>query len=517
MKQVKSIVIVGGGSSGWMSAAYLSKVLFDIDITLIESKNTPVIGVGEATVPLLTLFMARLGYREYQSWLPSCEGTIKTGILFENWLDRGDRYWHPFEQLDYVGENIHTGHCWMHLHRSGLPEFASRRSFYKTFYPTATLNWEQNRAPVIKSFAYHLNADLFGEFLRQSCRGVRRIQDDVVDVKLTESGDIAELATAEHGPLKADLFLDCTGFRRKIIGKVAPNQLYDSYADSLFCDRAVVLRYPYESVESPGREMLPYVTASAQSAGWIWTIPLYSRISRGYVYSSKFLSEDDAERELRRYCGEERTKDANALKVKFQTGKLRELWVKNCVAIGLAGGFIEPLESTGLAITQTGIEVLASILDARCYDGFMTLRYNSHLEKFCTDVMHFIIAHYAFTNREDTPFWRTVRHESRIPEYLQARLDVFRKHLPTVSTKGMHEAWFFRDVSWFSVLLGMNFQFDTPVVHAGSLDKMRVIQERKRQSVAEWASKTPGHFEHLRDQVYCGSASPQSALAACRT
>jgi len=507
MRKVRKIVIVGGGSSGWMTAAYLSRVLFDVKITLIESKKIPVIGVGEATVPFLNAFMTRLGFSDYRQWLTQCDGTIKTGILFENWLEKGDSYWHPFEQLEYLDDHRHTGHAWLAWRRSGNPDFQARRSFYDSFFASTRLNSEENRAPVMKEFAYHLNADLFGLLLRKSSSGVHHIEDDVLEVRLDEQGGIVALITAENGEVPGDLFVDCTGWRRSLMRRVAPEQPFQRYSASLLCDRAVVLRVPYGSEQTRGKEMNPYVKASAHSSGWIWTIPLYSRISSGYVYSSSFLSDDEAERELRRYWGEARTSEVTALNVKFEAGKYRDMWVSNCVAVGLAGGFIEPLESTGLAITQMGIEMLASVLDARYFDDFVVMRYNAHLEKFCTDIFQFIISHYCFTKREDTPFWRAVKRETRIPEDLAARLEIFRRHLPSVATKGLSEVWMFRDISWFSVLLGMDFTFDTPDVPRDLLLKACDIRARKARTVQEMSPKIPGHYQYLRDNLYAPAAT----------
>lgn len=502
MKRIKSIVIVGGGSSGWMSAAYLSHVLYDLDITLIESRTTPRIGVGEATTPILARFMKRLGFPQWESWLPECDGTIKTGILFENWYKKPDWYWHPFETLDYLDEHHHVGHGWLQFNRNGEPEFQDKLSFYRSFYLSTILNAEHNRRPVLELFAYHMNADLFADFLRKSSPKVRHILDEVLEVRLNPTGEIDSLLTSEHGVLKADLFIDCTGFRRKLIREVAPHQPYESYSSSLFCDRAVVLRFPYRDDDSRSSEMHPYVKASAWSNGWTWSIPLFSRISSGYVYSSNFLSDDEAEKELRNHWGYQRTKDAIPLKVKFESGKLRDLWVKNCVSIGLAGSFVEPLESTGLAIAQTGLEILASILDARCYNEAMQGRYNMHLQKFCDDIKQFIIAHYCFTSREDTPFWQAVKNDTKIPDDLAMRLEVFQTLLPTPSTKGVEEWWFFRDISWFSVLLGMNFLFNPPPIKNELLDMARAIARKRLEVVRKYVKNFPSHFEYLRDRVY---------------
>jgi hypothetical protein len=502
VKKVGSIIVVGGGSSGWMTATYFSNLFPDLKVTLIESRNIPVIGVGEATVPLLNLFLAKIGYPDPHSWMPACDATYKTGILFENWYERGDRYWHPFDYLDYVSPREHVGHCWCSWRRSGDPEFRARSSFYETFFPSTLLNAVGNKAPSFREVAYHLDAHLFGEFLRGASPRVRHLQDDVLEVNLDEQGAVASLRTAEHGDLIADLYFDCTGFRRRILARVAPEQRLQSYAKSLFCDRAVVIRMPYPASENKEQTLHPYVKAAAQNAGWIWSIPLYSRMSSGYVYSSNFSSDEEAERELRRYWGTKAPDNLDTHKVRFDTGKMPCTWVKNCIAIGLAGGFIEPLESTGLAITQMGIEMAASILDARYYDQKMTDRYNDHVSKFYSDIVQFIIAHYCFTSRDDTPFWRAVRHETFLPPDLQARLEVFRRHLPTTATKGTSEVFMFRDISWFAVLLGMNFPFDPPQVDRSLLTAARLIRQQKREFVSGTGAKLSNHYRFLRETMY---------------
>jgi tryptophan halogenase len=502
MKRIKSVIIVGGGSSGWMSAAYLSRVLFDLDITLVESPRTPTIGVGEATTPVISRFMTRLGFNRWESWLPEVDGTIKTGIRFENWYAKGDSYWHPFEGLDYLDEKHHVGHAWLNLHEMGDSQFQDLASFYRSFYTSTYLNLELGKGPACKPFAFHLDADRLATLLQKRSQQVRHILDDVNDVQLDEQGDIAGLSTASHGTLRADLYIDCTGFRRRIIGRVAESQMYETYAESLFCDRAFVLRFPYRDDSSRRAEMSPYVTASARSSGWKWTIPLFSRISSGYVYSSRFISDEQAEMELRNDWGNERTKDAVTHKVRFQSGKLESLWVRNCVAVGLAGGFIEPLESTGLVITQVGLEILASILDARYYDKRMQVRYNMQMQKLCDDIKQFIIAHYALTGRDDTPFWKAVKRETKIPDDLAARLEVFQRLLPTGSTKGIEEWWFFKDVSWFSVLLGMRFPFRIAPLSSSLIDQARAIADKRRRALEKNVANIPSHFDYLQRRIY---------------
>jgi hypothetical protein len=503
MNRVGSVMIVGGGSSGWMAAAYLSRLCPDLKITLVESPTIQVIGVGEATVPFINTFLETIGFNDPQIWMPECDATYKTGILFENWNKRGDRYWHPFDRLDYVDPAHHTGHCWYTWRQAGELAYQRPSSFYEAFFMSTTLNAEELKYPSFREFAYHFDAFQFGELLRAASPRVRHVIDNVVDVIVDPSGNIESIQTAENGALQADLYLDCTGFRRMLISRVAPSGRFTSYASSLFCDRAVVIRIPYGPGENKERILHPYVKSSAQTAGWIWSIPLYSKMSSGYVYSSQFLSEEEAELELRRYWSSYRNVDElDCLRIRFETGKLVNTWVGNCIAIGLAGGFIEPLESTGLAITQMGIEIATSMMDARFYDHVTQERYNLYITKFYADIYHFVVAHYCLTDREDTPFWATVKHETNIPDELQQRLEVFKWNLPTTGTRGTAEPFMFRDISWFAVLLGMGFGFSPQPVEAHLSTAGRLILERKRATIRGLQAKLPNHYRFLRDSVY---------------
>jgi tryptophan halogenase len=332
---------------------------------------------------------------------------------------------------------------------------------------------------------------------------VHHVVDEVLDVPVDENGYIAGLVTAAHGKIEADLYIDCTGFRRQLIGKADPAQKFESWSKALFNDRAFVVRIPYGEDADRRERMHPYVKASAQSAGWVWSIPLFDRMSHGYVYSSSFLSDAEAEKEMERYCGDQFQKSAVKMQVRFMTGKLPHVWAKNCVAIGLAGGFVEPLESSGLAITQVGINWLASMLDARYYDDRIVNRYNMHLDKFYLDIIHFITAHYAFTNREDTPYWKAVKNDTEIEPALQQRLDVFKRLLPTDGTKGTRETGAaFRDLSWFCVLLGMNYGFDVPKPSDAAFAAADGIAREKRKKVKELLSQVPNHWEHLSGAIY---------------
>jgi len=502
MKAVRSILVVGGGSSGWMTAAYLSKILFDVEVTLIESESTPVIGVGEATLPFIRTFMQRIGFTDEWSWMKKCDATYKAGILFRDWCSRGHRYWHPlFEDLDYITGRMHSGHCWLSQQGHGSPLLGGS-DFAASFFTSYWINAVNNRIPDSSEYAYHFDVHLFKRLLAASAGRVKHLIDDVHEVQIGASGDIEGIVTASSGTLRADLYVDCTGFARHLMKRVRPEAKFMSYDRSLLCDAAVVIRMPYADETEKAASMDPFVTSSAASSGWIWKIPLYSQISSGYVYSSSFISHSEAEAELRQHWGEERMRNLTSTKIRFATGKLDLLWVRNCVAVGLSGGFIEPLESSGLAIIQLGVEMLASMLDGRFYNQGMIDRYNGYLEKFYTDIMHFVVSHYIFSRREDSSFWKAARRDTFVPPELKSRLEVFRKYLPSFSTKGTSEVWMFRDLSWFSVLIGMNFNFADQQVDAEALEVVDRIRVRKQEYVNQKLREMPNHYRHLRDVVY---------------
>lgn len=487
-----------------MTAAYLQRMLPGVAITLVESARVPTVGVGEATTPMINDFLSKVGLTTLESWVPACGATFKTGILFEDFHTVGQAYWHPFDLLDYVGEQVHTGHAWVQEHRKSNGAYRKRDSFAEDYFPSTTLNVRENRMPHHPAVAFNFDASRFGALLKDISPRVKHVVDDVVDVVLAEDGRIASVKTAEHGELAADFFVDCTGFARRLIKAVDPKLEFESWEETLYNDRALVVHVDYDPDRPMADQLFPYVKCSALSAGWAWSIPLFDRLSIGYVHSGAHVNESTAERELREFCGPawSRRRGEEFL-VHFKSGKIPRLWVQNCAAIGLSGGFVEPLESSGLAITQTSIELLASMLDAHFYDDAMVARYNLYLDKFYADIHDFIAVHYCLTNRSDTDYWRAVKEDMVLSPGLQARLEIFRKYLPTEGTRGTKEGiWAFRDVSWFAVLLGMNFSFDRPEIPGPLLEAAKAVRAKKREHVQKGREALPNHYEYLRQQVY---------------
>jgi len=467
--KVEKIVIVGGGSSGWMTAAFLSKALPGTRITLVESSDVPTVGVGEATIATISGYLSALGLKE-EDWMPFCNATYKYQIRFKNWHRHGDDYWHPFESLPYLDQRYHLGQFWYLKYLS--EGRTNRESLYDDCFLgvglakqnkilrqpdtaeyvdnyTVTVDGEQ--VPLRVLYAYHFDAGLFGEYLKKNIAlpgGVERIIDHVTDVNLDEHGFIESVSTRKGETIEGDLFIDCSGFRAMLIDKVM-KEPFDSFSDTLYCDKAMALRVPYQDIRE---ELEPFTTATAMSSGWVWNTPLTSRRGTGYVYSSAFKDKDEAEREYRQFLGEDRVKDIDVNHIDIRVGKHKRTWVKNCVAIGLSSGFIEPLESTGLHFVYAAVYKLAESLSTRVFNAPVMAGYNSFMTQMLEEARDFLAIHYALTSREDTPFWRDVKYNTKLSESLQDTMMRYRNAFPNHLTNMI-----FSEHSWTCILTGMNY------------------------------------------------------------
>lgn len=511
---VEKIVIVGGGTAGWMSAAFLSKALPNVKIVLIESSDIPTIGVGEATIATFTNFTTFLGLKESE-WMPACNGSFKYSIQFNDWYAKGQRYWHPFEALTYARSKLHLGQYWYRQFLSG-PR-THRESFYRDCFLSTRLLEENKilRVPggseymhsykladggtpveVRVPYAYHFDAGLFGEYLKVNIgkpNGVTQIIDDVIRVNQDEHGFIKSLDTKGGMAVDGDLFIDCSGFRGLLIDQTL-HEPFDSYSETLFTDRAIALRVPFSNVKE---EMRPYTKTTALSAGWVWNIPVTKRVGTGYVYSSRFLEADKAEQEFRQHVGEERTKDLEVRHIKIpKVGKHRNTWTKNCVSIGLSSGFLEPLESTSLSFVFVGVAKLAEAIQIGTYNSGVIAGYNHYITQMIEEARDFIAAHYALTSREDTPFWRAAKYDTKIPDSLAEFLARSRKAFPNGPTTNI----IFTESSWTCILLGMNY-LAGDLAYIGiapqeQQEQMRLMQQM--QTMSQQLSKSAlHHYDYL--------------------
>ncbi|WP_258240120.1 tryptophan halogenase family protein [Pseudidiomarina homiensis] len=431
----RKILIVGGGSAGWMAAAYLNGALnrrgndHRVDIELLESPDTPRISVGEATIPSMRHLLAAIGIDEME-FMRVTEGTFKQSIKYVNWVHNDNSFYHhPFSSLraqpiDYAGSD------WLRSDRS-VP-----------FMETCSIQplvCEWGRAPVMfgewrmgarLNYAYQMNAQKFADYLRDfsTARNVVHTMANMAEVKKHANGDIASVITDQGQEITADLFVDCTGFRSLLLEKEM-DVGFEDFGKYLLCDRAVTMHVPYDT-HYPGM-VRPYTTATALSNGWIWDIPMQSRRSIGYVHSSAFIDEEAAEREMRAYQGGN-TDDLPCRFIPFKAGRRHQQWQGNCVAIGLSGGFIEPLESTGLYLSDLGAVLLAEHFPWRREDQeILAARYNRLMTNRYYEILDFINMHYCLTKRTDTEFWRTVQEREHITDRLQAKFEFWRHKPPS--------------------------------------------------------------------------------------
>lgn len=433
MIKSRKVLIVGGGSAGWMAAAYLNAALNHdgrkiADISLVESPDVPRIGVGEATIPNINHVLAVIGIDQHE-FMRTVDGSFKQSIRFVDWLHgKGEYYHHPFTQ-HRPGPIDRAGELWLRSDRS-IPfcETVSAQPMICELglSPQMLGPWDFGR-PLVH--AYHMNALKFADYLCKlsTARGVKHYRDHVLDVEMADNGDIAAVKTRGGLRLEADLFIDCTGFAALLIEKALGVKWVDC-SEWLLCDRAVTVHVPYEH-HFPGY-VRPYTTATALSAGWIWEIPLQDRRSLGYVHASAFLGEDEAEREARRFEGPH-AESLDSRIVHFKVGHREKAWARNCIAAGLANSFIEPLESTGLYLSD-----LAAVLLAEHFprgDDFAPLAYrvNRIMTNRFYEILDFINMHYCLTRRTDTEFWREVQRPERINGRLAAKLDFWRMKPPT--------------------------------------------------------------------------------------
>jgi len=498
------ILIVGGGTAGWLAAYAINKFVKcgdgpHCEVCLIESPAIGTVSVGEATVPTIGRTLRHLGLPESE-WMAACDATFKQAIKFVNWSGREGRedvYWHPFDKQAIIPSvALPILHYWVQENRRGNHwdpfDCFEQVGLCRANKAPKTLGHGEYEGEAI--YAYHLDAGKLGGYLREKAiaEGVVHCLDNVQDVVLDEKGFIDHLVTKDHGDLAADFFVDCSGFRGLLINK-ALEEPFVSYQDHLFCDRAIAMSVPYR--EEP-ETIEPYTTATALGSGWVWNIPLTSRIGSGYVYSSDFCSPDDAEAEYRTFLGAQ-ARDVEARHIRMRVGRNRNVWVKNCVSIGLASGFIEPLESTGIYLIEKGILNFLHHFPTKQYRQEVVTSYNKSIQREYEEVLDFIVLHYCLTQREDTPFWKANKHHRAIPESLQNALAQWRHFWPNQLDRFGN---LFGTDSYMCILIGMGL---VPRYSHGILDYRdgrdgRKTLERIRTRRSRLLDNLPDQKEYLR-------------------
>lgn len=508
---VKDVVIVGGGTAGWMTATYLKAAFGDrVSITLVESKKIGTIGVGESTFSTVRYFFEYLGLAE-RDWMPSCAASYKLAIRFEGWRRPGTHFYHPFERLSTV-DGFSLADWWLALDGNVdvfdescfvTPTLCaakrSPRSIDGSVFEDAfdgavgrtTLSEQRSQFP----YAYHFDADLLAKFLAKfgTDRGVRRIIDDVVEVQQDERGWITSVVTKSNGPITGQLFIDCTGFRGLLINQTL-HESWTPFEDVLPNNRAVTLRVPVDGEQAGG--MSPYSTATAADAGWIWTIPLFGRTGTGYVYSDEFCTPEEAEATLRAYAAPGRD-DLVANHIRMRIGRNRNSWVNNCVAIGLSSGFVEPLESSGIFFIQHGVEQLVKNFPDESWAPELRDSYNNRVGHVIDGVRDFLVLHYRAAEKADTPYWKATKTRT-IPETLSSRLQIWRSELPDEGNIYPHYHGF-EPYSWNCVLIGLGQQPGRPRPALEHLKPSTARAEfiRLREYASRLTESLPSCYEYL--------------------
>ena len=390
MSRIRRVIIVGGGTAGWMTAAGLSKSLGStIEITLVESDVIGTVGVGEAVIPLIKSFHALLGLQE-EEFLRAVNGTFKLGIEFENWGRLGESYFHPFGPTGVEAWAAQFHHYWLKALRQG--ETGALRNFSLEASMAQAGKFTLDSEPQAQ-FAYHFDASLYAQLLRKlsEANGVRRVEGKVVDVQVHgESGFIESVQLESGEQIEGDLFIDCSGFRGLLIQQVMQTE-WEDWSHWLRNDRAVAVQT--ELVSPPA----PYTLSTARSSGWQWKIPLQNRVGNGLVYGSDYLSDDEAKKAL---LDNIEGKPINEVRtIKFRTGRRKQQWVKNCVAVGLSSGFLEPLESTSIHLIQNSILRLVRMFPADGIDPAEVRQFNNETITEIEHIRNFIILHYKVTQR----------------------------------------------------------------------------------------------------------------------
>jgi glycine/D-amino acid oxidase-like deaminating enzyme len=495
-RDYKNIVILGGGTAGWITANLMAARWEGqgFNITLVESPNIGIVGVGEGSTPPLKHFFDEIGIDETE-WMKECDATYKTGITFPNWSTKPGfkSYFHPFfTELDQF-----TAPAFFHnnlLRRKGVDLEGHPNPFF-----LETEFAEQRLAPVAPPnfpfeilYGYHFDSGMLGKYLQKVAegRGVKYKQATVVDVVLDEEGFIDYLKTDQADMIKGDFFVDATGLGSHLLQR-ALGVPFISFADTLFNDSALV--FPTDPEENP----TPQTISTALKYGWIWKIPLTSRFSNGYVYSSKYVDDDDAETEMREHLGL-LDSDEPTRRIKFKIGRVREHWVKNCLAVGLSQGFIEPLEATAIAMVQITAARFIEFFNKGDHTDKYRGEFNDFVNTRFDAVRDYIVCHYRTSSRTDTDYWIDNGSNEKISGSLREILKSWKAGNDiSDELKRQNLDVYFPDTSWNCLLAGMGFYPTQEQLRPGNEQAHKYKMEEIEQFLKSCALNFPSHKDQL--------------------
>lgn len=534
-KPIKKIIIVGGGSAGWMSAAFISKQFPDLEIALIESPDVPIIGVGESTLGTINQFLSVLEITD-EDFMPSVKGAYKLGIKFTDFYEKGQAFYYPFGIKDQ--QNCQNGIADWYLKKVSNPE-TPNNDFYESFYSCMPFIYESkiydNADGQLPGFsfrndvAYHMDAIAFGQYLKNKIalpNGVVHVVEHIEQVHLDDNGYISGLSLKNGDTLEADLYLDCTGFKSLLLGQTLQVP-FDSYSYVLPNNKAWAVQIPYTDIE---KELENVTNCTAIDNGWVWNIPLYNRIGSGYVYCDKFISDEDALQQFKDYLDSdqmkvynpERSKNLEFKKIEIRNGAHQKCWYKNCVGVGLSYGFIEPLESTGLLSVQEILLRLCETLHCKQVNKIQIDSFNWVIDSIMQSFRTFVGYHYTLSSRRDTPYWRHVTEVIEMESSINSRdgtqntmnqvADIAARMLQMHNLPGDMSMGGMPDI-----FVGMNYL----PVNKTHLDMMLKILEgrtgekpeilnsytqdywnQKKEYINSLAAEAPSHYEYLKTKIF---------------
>jgi tryptophan halogenase len=500
MEPIDKVVIVGGGTAGWLAASVIARSMGQqVSIDLIESEAIGTVGVGEATIPPIRLPIAMLGIDENE-FLSQTQGTIKLGIQFNDWARKGDSYIHAFGPIGHTLGMLEFYHYWLRGRTQGIAEDLGHYSLNASSALLNKFGQVENAAPGSPAslvHAYHFDATLVARYLRRVSEqlNVRRIEGKIVDALVRGDDGFIESVKLENGKSVAgDLFIDCSGFRGLLIEEVLQSG-YQDWSHWLPCDRAVAVQS-----QSAGA-LLPYTQATARDAGWQWRIPLQQRVGNGHVYSSAYINDDEASDVLLANLDGKPLTEPRLLK--FTTGHRRKFWDRNCVALGLASGFIEPLESTAIHLVQSGVKRLLDLFPDKGFAPEVIDEYNRQSTIEFERVRDFIILHYHANERDDTTFWAD-RREMSVPDSLTERIELFRS-AGLIQEDGRD---LFKVDAWLQVMVGQRIMPERyhPMANIPQDGQMQHFFGEIRRVIAHNSAAFPDHQAYI-DQHCVASTS----------
>ena len=499
-RPTKKVVIVGGGTAGWITAGRIAAEhqagkSAGLEVVLVESPNIPIIGVGEGTWPTMRTTLLKMGISE-TDFIRECDGSFKQGAKFARWVDGSEQdfYYHPLV-LPQGFTQTNLAPFWAET--PGGLSFSQAVCFQESICELG-LAPKTIRTPefsAVANYAYHLDAGKFSAFLQKHCTGklgVTHILADVEAIQSHENGDIKSVITAQAGEIEGDLFVDCTGFSSLLLGQHFKVDFVPC-DDVLFIDTALAVQVPYASSDAP---IASHTVSTAQEAGWIWDIGLQQRRGVGYVYSSRYTTEEQARQALADYVGEP-IGDLSVRKIPIRSGHRKQFWKNNCVAVGLSAGFLEPLEASALVLVELSAQMLAEQMPA-CRDvmGIVAKRFNETFRYRWARIVDFLKLHYMLSQRTDNRFWIDNRDPDTIPDSLQELLALWRYH-PPYDHDFTSNNEVFPSASYQYVLYGMGFKTDTSLMQH-KLDVRSQAEQQfalNRKAIMQAQAKLPSNRE----------------------